>query len=113
MGAASENLLRWLELSSGLSPLIQEALVGLGKRPRSVATELRLLAFTEILIALVIVGRNVDVVATSHVQQIAQWLDNGSFDVIREVHFKPVTQARQINKLISECLGAATREDGS
>ena len=43
LDGANENALNWLEHESGLNPLIQEALLELGTRPRSMATESGLL----------------------------------------------------------------------
>ena len=44
LDAANETVLTWLEQKSGLSPLIQEALLESGTRPRSMSTESGLLA---------------------------------------------------------------------
>ncbi len=61
---------------------------------------------------LVIVG-DADAVATSHARQMAQWLANGSLAVIPGGHFTPVTQARRVNALIEEFLGAGPDNDDS
>jgi zinc transporter len=44
LDADNDNALAWLSRQSGLSPMIQEALLELGTRPRSMATESGLLA---------------------------------------------------------------------
>ena len=56
---------------------------------------------------LVIVG-DADVVSTPHARRIAKWLTNGSLAVITGGHFTPVSQARQVNELITQFLGAGT-----